>query len=135
MPTWNPALVTGHPTIDEQHQELFARSDSLLEAMLQGRAADETAELVVFLGDYCRNHFAMEERLMAESSYPVTGLHRHAHRDFEHRFQEIEKTVTERGATAYVILQVKDLIRGWLVAHILTADAKLAEFLRAARAA
>ncbi len=135
MPTWNPSLATGHPTIDEQHRELFARADALIDAMLQGRAADEMAELVVFLGDYCRSHFAMEEQLMAGCRYPAALQHGLAHRQFERSLQEIERGLSERGATAQIVLQTKDLIRGWLVTHIGAVDTKLAAYLRAARAA
>ncbi len=135
MPTWNQALATGHPTIDEQHQELFARADALIDAMMAGKASDQMAELVVFLGDYCRNHFAMEERLMASTRYPAALQHGLAHREFERRFQAIEKTLAASGPSARVVLDTKDLIRGWLVAHIAATDVKLAEFLRASRAA
>jgi len=135
MPTWNQSLATGHPTIDEQHKELFARADALIEAMMQGRAADEMEELVVFLGEYCQKHFGMEERLMAAGGYPASLQHGLAHREFERRYREIEKALTERGAVAQVVLQTKDLIRGWLVGHIGTVDVKLAEYLRSARAA
>ncbi|HYD43410.1 MAG TPA: bacteriohemerythrin [Anaeromyxobacter sp.] len=135
MPTWNPSLATGNATIDEQHQELFARADALIDAMLQGRAAAEIAGLVGFLRDYCRDHFALEERLMAQAAYPLAAGHAQAHRYFEQRFQEIVGALDQRGANARVVLDLKDLLRGWLVSHIGAVDAKLAAFLRGARAA
>ena len=135
MPTWNPNLATGHALIDDQHQELFARADALIDAMLQGKAAGETAGLVAFLREYCRDHFAMEEQLMARERYPHATGHFDAHRVFEQRFHEVERALAEKGPTAKVVLDLKDLIRGWLVQHISTVDVKLAAFLRAARAA
>lgn len=135
MPTWNPGLATGHATIDEQHQELFARADSLIDAMLQGKASAEVAGLVAFLRDYCRDHFATEELLMARSGYPLAAGHAQAHRYFEQRFQELERALEERGPNARVVLDLKDLVRNWLVTHVGAVDAKLAAFLRGARAA
>jgi len=135
MPTWNPSLATGHATIDDQHQELFARADALIEAMLQGKAAAELAGLVAFLRDYCRDHFAMEEQLMVRAGYPLAAGHAQAHRYFEQRFQELEHALEERGPSARVVLDFKDLIRSWLVNHIGAVDAKLAAYLRGARAA
>jgi hemerythrin len=130
MPTWNPSIAVGHPLIDEQHQELFHRADDLIEAMMQGRAAAEMEQLLVFLRDYCREHFGMEERLMVSKRYPAVEQHKLAHREFERRFQEIEKDMAAKGATSTVVLATKDLIRGWLVNHIGSIDAKLAVFVR-----
>ncbi len=135
MPTWNPSLATGHAKIDEQHQELFARADALIEAMFQGRAAAEVAGLVAFLRDYCRDHFAMEEQLMARTAYPSAASHAQAHRYFAQRLHEIEGMLAERGPNARAILDLKDLVRGWLVNHIGAVDAKLAAYLRGTRAA
>jgi len=131
MPTWNASIAVGHALIDEQHQELFRRADDLIEAMLKGRAAAEMKQLLVFLRDYCRDHFGTEERLMVSKIYPAIEQHRLAHREFERRLQEIEQDMAARGATAQVVLTTKDLIRGWLVNHIGSVDAKLAAFLKA----
>ncbi len=131
MPTWNAALAVGHPVIDEQHRELFARADDLIEAMMQGRAAAEMEELFVFLRDYCRDHFATEERLMASARYPGAADHAALHREFTRQFQELEELMDTKGASALVVLGTKDLIRGWLVNHVGSVDAKLAAFLKA----
>lgn len=132
MPTWTPNLAVGHALIDEQHQELFRRADELIDAMMNGRAAAEMEELLVFLREYCRDHFGAEERLMVSRRYPLLESHRMAHREFERRFAEIEQGMAAKGATAQVVLDTKDLIRGWLVNHIGTVDTKLSAFLRSA---
>jgi hemerythrin len=131
MPTWTPALAVGHAIIDDQHRELFARADDLIEAMMKGRAAQEMHQLLVFLRDYCTDHFGTEERLMVSQRYPSVEAHKLAHREFERRFQLMEKAMAAKGATAQVVLDVKDLIRGWLVNHIGSIDVQLATFLRA----
>jgi hemerythrin len=131
MPTWTPALAVGHPIIDDQHRELFARADDLIQAMAEGRAMAELEQLLVFLRDYCRDHFGTEERLMVSRGYPALQAHRLAHREFERRFHEIERSVATRGATAAVVLEVKDLLRGWLTHHIGAVDIRLAAFLKA----
>jgi hemerythrin-like metal-binding protein len=135
MPTWNPGLATGNATIDTQHQELFSRADDLIDAMLQGKASDEIARLVGFLRDYCRDHFALEEKLMERAAYPLAAGHAQAHRYFEQRFHELERALAAKGPNAKIVLEFKDLVRGWLVNHIGAVDAKLAAFLRGARAA
>jgi hemerythrin len=130
MPTWNASLAVGHPVIDAQHRELFARADDLLDAMMQGRAAAEMEQLVAFLRDYCRDHFATEEKLMAATRYPQATSHAIQHREFERQFKELLDLMGPRGATSLVVLGTKDLIGGWLVNHVGTVDVKLAAHLR-----
>jgi hemerythrin len=129
MPTWTPAIAVGHTLIDQQHQELFARADQLLEAMQQGRAGEELTSLLEFLKAYVHEHFGTEERLMASKGYPAVVAHRAQHAEFVRRFEEDRAAFIAKGATAMVVLDIKDLIRGWLVNHIGTVDVKLAGFL------
>ncbi|HVO17635.1 MAG TPA: hemerythrin family protein [Anaeromyxobacter sp.] len=131
MPTWTSAIAVGHPTIDQQHKELFARADQLLEAMHQGRASAELAELFQFLGGYVREHFGTEERLMAAKVYPAMAGHKAQHGEFVRRLEEDLVAFRAKGATAAVVLDLSSLIRGWLVNHISTVDVKLADFLKA----
>ena len=130
MPTWTPSLAVGHAEIDAQHRELFSRADALIEAMLGGRAAAEMKQLMLFLKDYARDHFATEEQLMAATRYGQATTHGTLHREFERQFQELEELMAEHGATSLVVLGVKDLIRGWLVNHIGTVDVKLAAHVK-----
>jgi hemerythrin len=71
----------------------------------------------------------MEERLMAAEGYPSAEAHLAQHREFQRRFQLVENHVAARGPMPSAILELKDLIRGWLVAHIGTTDQALAAFL------
>ena len=129
MPTWTIALAVGHQAIDDQHRELFARADDLIAAMIKRRALAETRPLMGFLRAYCLEHFSLEERLMQTARYPGAVAHGRMHREFERRFAEIEGHMSAHGPTAVVVLDIKDLIRGWLVQHIGTVDVKLASYL------
>ena len=72
----------------------------------------------------------MEERLMAARGYPEIAAHKAQHAEFQRRFKEDEATYRERGATSLVVLDLRDLLRGWLVNHVCTVDVQLAAFLR-----
>jgi hemerythrin len=130
MPTWTPAIAVGHPLIDTQHKELFSRADQLIDAMAQGRAATELAPLFEFLRSYVRQHFGSEERLMASVAYPAMAGHKLQHAEFVRRLEEDLKDFKAKGAVSAVVLDVKDLIRGWLVNHIATVDVKVAAYLK-----
>lgn len=129
MPSWSESLAVGHATIDAQHRALFAHADRLLEAMRERRAPAEVEALLGFLRDYCREHFAVEEGLMAAQVYPQREAHLAQHRDFRRRFAALEEQVAAKGVTPTVVLEVKDLVRGWLVNHVGTTDLALADFL------
>ena len=58
---WNEKLATGNSNIDDQHKELFCRFDTLLAACNQRKGKDEVHNLLLFLGDYVKTHFSMEE--------------------------------------------------------------------------
>lgn len=130
MPSWTPKYAVGHELIDAQHQQLFQRADALLEAMHEGRAGEELGHLLDFLGRYVVEHFGSEERLMEDAKYPGTARHKADHAEFVRRFQENVDTFRKKGATSLVVLDLRDMLRGWLVNHVCTTDVKLAGFLR-----
>ncbi len=133
MATWTEALAVGHPAIDRQHRELFARADRLLDAMRDWRASPEVEDLLRFLQEYTVSHFGAEERLMLTRQYPGLAAHRCLHAEFERRLRDTIAAFRERGPTAHLILEVKDLVRNWLVDHVSTVDVEVASFLREAQ--
>ncbi len=132
MPTWTPAIAVGHPTIDQQHQELLGRADELLLAMQEGRATQQLDQLLGFLRDYVREHFGMEEKLMGARGYPKLAAHKLQHAEFHTRFRDIEERFRSSGANAKLVLDLRELMKGWFVNHICTVDKALAGYLAGA---
>lgn len=130
MPTWNSGLAIGVAAIDAQHQELFARADAVLEAMRAGQSAAEVQPTLAFLDDYCSRHFASEERLMRERSYPGLAEHVAQHQSFVKQFEALVAQFTAKGASPTVIIALQQLISGWLVKHVGAVDKKLAASLK-----
>lgn len=129
---WSPALELGHDVIDRQHQELFRRFESLVEALARGERA-EVEPLFEFLGSYVVEHFADEERLMAEASYPELDVHRAAHEAFRKEFSELVKDYERKGPTPLVALTLHNWLSDWLRRHVTTVDQRLATFLERRR--
>jgi hemerythrin-like metal-binding protein len=75
---WEPSLAVGHEVIDAQHQELFKRVNTLLEACKAGRGKEEILGVMEFLEAYIGEHFRAEEQEMqafqplAETGNPTT---------------------------------------------------------------
>ena len=128
--SWDPSLAVGHALIDAQHQELFRRFGTLVEAMEAGKST-EIGELFGFLADYVVEHFGAEEKLMDETRYPGAGIHKAAHARFVREFADLVAFHEANGASRAVVVKARTWIGGWLRAHIMGVDLALAKFLHA----
>jgi hemerythrin-like metal-binding protein len=126
--TWTPSLAIGVPAIDQQHQELFRRSDDLLDALSRGAIVQEVIKLVGFLEQYVLVHFKAEEKLMASRGYPELTRHQLLHQEFIREFNDIRDKLAKAPSTS-LGLRMNALMGGWLVKHIGAEDTKVAAFL------
>jgi hemerythrin len=128
---WTPALAVGHAGIDEQHEELFRRVDSLIESMARGDRT-EIGRLFEFLGSYVVEHFAAEERLMAGADFPGYGVHKAAHERFVRDLGELQRLwYSSDVGTDAIAVKARTWIADWLRTHIARTDQALANYLRA----
>ena len=125
---WTQALAVGHAEIDAQHQELFRRADRLLEAMAAGEQG-VVEGLFDFLGSYAADHFAAEERLMAETQFPGANVHRAAHERFVRDLHALRKLHQDSGASTAVAIKARTWLAEWLKNHIGGTDQMLAKHL------
>ncbi len=127
---WRENLATGNEEIDRQHMELFRRFNSLLAACNQGKGKDEVYGLLLFLNDYIRTHFALEEELQVQHNYPESGAHKEQHDKFREDLRGLERQFCEEGATLALVIQTNQTMINWLLKHISGTDKELASFLR-----
>ena len=128
---WNENLATGNLAIDNQHKELIKRFDSLMTACNQRKGKEEVSKVLVFLGDYVRSHFAMEEQLQIAHSYPHYPEHKQQHEGFILDLQKLENQFREEGASLSLLIQTNQAMVNWLITHINGTDRQLADYLRA----
>lgn len=126
---WREDLAVGVSLIDEQHQELFARINSLLEACNQGKGREEVANVIAFLGEYIDLHFADEEALQREVAYPEYANHKAMHESFVADYQRLQQQLLTDGPTVRFVLQVNRKVVDWLVQHISKVDKALAAYV------
>lgn len=129
---WNPSLAIGVPTIDQEHRELFARANRLVEAMKASNLG-EVARLMSFLGEYVVEHFRGEEELMLHHGYPRFALHKAAHDRFIADYGEMGKKLGIPGAMTFVAVQLSTWLGDWLSAHVSGTDRAFAEWLHRSR--
>src|ERR1700686_3655856 len=102
---WTEDLATGYEEIDNQHKEMFRRFNDFQSACKQGKGIDELSNLLTFLDEYIRSHFALEEQLQIDHNYPGYLKHKDQHDDFIRNFKELEVKLNTRGNTATLLMQ------------------------------
>ena len=123
---WDEATMgTGFPDIDAQHRELIRHLGLFLEAMKDGRSREELAELVAFLGNYARSHFAHEEQCMNRLHCPVAKANETAHRQFERVFELIARELEAEGPKASLAIRAQRELSDWVREHIVRIDTRL----------
>jgi len=127
---WNEKLATGNSNIDNQHKELFRRFDTLLAACNQRKGKDEVHNLLLFLGDYVKTHFSMEEALQKNNNYPGYADHKKEHDGFIREFVKLEEQLKLEGASFPLVIQTNQTMVNWLIKHINVRDKEMAIFLR-----
>jgi hemerythrin len=117
MIQWTPALATGVPLLDEQHQTIFRWLAELESATAEQRTLFG-AYAITRLQSYVRDHFAAEEALMQAAGYPDLPPHRAEHEAFRRRLAELQVQAMVRDASADTVAFLRD----WLVNHIGKTD-------------
>lgn len=126
---WSESLEFGLPSIDSQHRQLFD-----LAATFDGNGDQvRVMKTLVILSQYVRDHFREEEMLLEACRYPSLEAHREQHRKFRHML------VSLSGRAAHMTLdaiadEVRQLINGWFLNHILRTDRDYLPWVREAMA-
>jgi hemerythrin len=128
--TWNKRLETGNVTIDNQHKELIAAINSLLDACSEGKGRTKIEETSQFLVNYTKRHFADEEKLQLQSHYPDYANHKKYHEGFVQEVNQIVAELKKEGPTLVMVGKINNAIAGWLIRHISTEDVKVANHIK-----
>ncbi|WP_109117128.1 bacteriohemerythrin [Azospirillum sp. TSO22-1] len=122
---WSEALAVGAAALDTDHQHLFALTNEVLAAMLDGRGPSVVKAALAELETYTRQHFSREEALLFETGYPEAEAHRASH---AHLLAQMEKIRAMAGAGQPE--RVARFLQSWILDHILVSDMDYARFLR-----
>lgn len=120
---WTPELDTGIDVIDQQHRQLVAYVNRLVDARKGGNRI-LVGQVLNDVIDYTRTHFAFEEKLLQEAGYPYFDAHCSVH----HRFVEkIETLQAQFQQSEDVSETLERMLSRWLMTHIRSDDAAYAE--------
>lgn len=127
---WTRDLETGNPQIDAEHKQLIQAINRLLQACAAGNQGEALQEALSFLLQYTKTHFSHEETLQRQYHYPDYTNHLGYHQAFIPVVEEISARLSAEGPTEQLVRELNQRLGGWLLNHIKTEDAKVAEHIR-----
>lgn len=122
---WNDKYSTGIQSIDNQHKEIFAYMNRLLDAMKLGQADKVIYQIVIELEKYSIVHFQKEEFFFQRFNYSETKEHIQEHQFFIQKVASL-KSELKAGKKA-LFIELLNFLKDWIENHILVTDKKYSE--------
>jgi hemerythrin len=125
---WRSAMSVGNERIDADHRYLMCLINTVELSLRVGDDADTLNLALDQLSQYTLDHFAREERIQIGMRYVHHDEHKGLHRDLVFSLESLRTRIRaaasaqERQANADELTQ---LLRQWLLRHILTEDMKM----------
>lgn len=116
---WTTDLDTGFNDIDDQHKILVDRINAFYDAYESGNPVDTKIAMEALL-DYTVEHFAYEEKMLAEAQYHMLEPHKKVHQNFIDKIVTFKNRYTNGDHAAG--RELLDLLEGWLFRHIRLND-------------
>lgn len=125
---WTPDLSVGVEKIDNQHKTWFEHAEKLFDAGKKHQAKEHIGELLDFLDNYTKKHFADEEQYMLSIHYPGYAEQKKAHTAFIAQLGKLHEEYNASGGNILVILNANQIVVDWLTKHICNMDKKIGKF-------
>jgi hemerythrin len=125
-------MAVGHPMIDADHRRLIELINTA-ELAFKGVGPQGTlADTLDGLTAYANEHFRREEDVMSLLGYDGLSQHREAHRMLRVRLREIRGDIEGKAGVASPreIDRLIELLRAWLLDHVLKDDMRLKPILK-----
>lgn len=129
-PGLDQSLRIGLPSIDDEHQALFAQLDVLANNR-QAQPDGEVFSLVlVRLGEQIRGHFDNEEKILHSIGMVGDEISQHvfAHDEILEEYAQLNIDLMQGKALARCA--VLESIRNWIIDHVRSHDLKIRKYLR-----
>jgi len=121
---WDVTYILGIQEIDQQHKTMVELLNKSYDEFRAGARIEQS--VIEQLIEFSETHFACEERLMAETSYPGLTDHREEHKIFIRRMKEFKKSYKP---TADASVEILWFLCNWVTHHIRETDAKFGRFM------
>jgi hemerythrin len=154
---WQDAMSVGHKIIDDEHKYLICLINSVELALRLEDNEKVMKMLIEQLEEYTHSHFVQEEKIQLKMKYPAYVEHKQEHQRILSQIAELKAKLFESleqrsaakleadptGAKAAfdgyqpaspksqsaVEFEVVELLRSWILEHVLQTDMKMKKFL------
>jgi hemerythrin-like metal-binding protein len=117
---WTDEFTVDNGPIDEQHRQLVEIVNKFEEANRRGKGSRIMNEILNDLMGYTQEHFAFEEKVMAEAGYEKVAQHQSQHRQLIRKLEKFQFDFNNQGRR--ITAGMKDFLKYWLTSHILKDD-------------
>ena len=125
---WRDEYKLGHDGIDEQHREIFQRTDEV-RRVLHDASPEALIGLITSTADYVEEHFRYEEDLMKRIGYPDRERHASIHDTFRAEIKERLRVLHSGGGLNRKRKEkfLQEMV-GWLTFHLQVEDRRVVAF-------
>jgi hemerythrin len=128
---WDSSLECGYELVDNQHKQLVAAVNNLMEASQSGKGDQAVMQTMDFLTGYTIKHFADEEKLQQKYDYPDYFNHKRIHDDFKVTVKGLTDRLIKEGPSPELVNVVSSAVGAWLLNHIKGDDFRMAAYVKA----
>jgi hemerythrin len=122
---WKDEYLIGIPAIDFQHRQIVDCIASVLGEPTGDDRLRAESEIIKLLG-LLQQHFALEESMMGNLSYPDRDLHIEEHRQFNADVHDLaQRSLRKKAGVSQEAIKIA---HKWLSEHIMTRDRDYAAF-------
>ncbi|WP_122644067.1 bacteriohemerythrin [Luxibacter massiliensis] len=122
---WKENYRLGIDRIDNQHIELFDRTENLIKDITQNAPIEVYREALGFLKDYVIYHFRDEEEYQASIHYEGLEEHKKEHLNFTKTVLEYEDKLEKNNFDVHTLKDLAGVITAWLIYHVADTDQKI----------
>lgn len=125
---FDPNMITGDPTVDQQHREFFSRLKFIHDTYTTDPASLDLNQTIKELVNFADFHFKSEEALMQSARYPGLAAHRAQHQEIANNVQELfRKYLIENKVMPISLIS---LLSEWVAEHVADFDKPMVHWIR-----
>jgi hemerythrin len=128
---WDSSLECGYELVDNQHKQLVAALNNLMEASQSGQGDQAVMKTMDFLTGYTIKHFMDEEKLQVKYDYPDYLNHKRIHDEFKVTVSGLTERLVREGPSPELVNVVSSAVGAWLLNHIKGDDFRMAAYVKA----
>ena len=127
---WSEKFSVNVEQFDNEHKNLLNIINKLNKATLEGEGINSVNEILDELIDYTAFHFKNEEELFQKYKYPNYKEHKKTHDSIIEKVLEMKDKFNENPDDENVIYEIMELLKKWIINHILGTDKKYSDFFK-----